>query len=69
VCLRVRPSFRLEAKQCEKGSEQKFASKRNKGLVLLVLPQSETVTFGMRHKAKNSKTKQIFKKIPYWIEE
>jgi hypothetical protein len=31
ILVRVRRSFRLEAKRCEKGSEKNFASKRNKG--------------------------------------
>jgi hypothetical protein len=47
---RVRRSFRLEAKRCEKGSEKNFASKRNKGLVSLVSLRSETAIFACETK-------------------
>jgi hypothetical protein len=47
---RVRRSFRLEAKRCEKGSEKNFASKRNKGLVSLVSLLSETAIFACETK-------------------
>jgi hypothetical protein len=50
VVCRVRRSFRLEAKRCEKGSEKVFASKRNKGLVSLVSLRSETAIFACETK-------------------
>jgi hypothetical protein len=50
VVPRVRRLFRLEAKQCEKGSEKNFAFKRNKGLVSLVSLRSETAIFACETK-------------------
>jgi hypothetical protein len=58
-------SSHLEAKQCEKGSEKFFFSKRNKGLVSLISLRSEAVIFmrkGNGHKAKNSEMKQTKRK-------
>jgi hypothetical protein len=47
---RVRCSFRLEAKRCEKGSEKNFASKQNKGFVSLVSLRSEKAIFACETK-------------------
>ncbi len=68
VRTRVRRSFRLEAKRCEKGSEKNFAFKRNKGLVSLVSLRSETEIFSCETKwiyikRKITKRKKLNKKV------